>query len=448
MGAVYFIAAKVAGIFIFIFDLLNKVQAESKGSAAKKRIITAAKVVGLFLVTGLPVSLIVLLLLQASNETFYQWTHNLLNFDNLWSHFWLRVLFVLFMTPYLITEMYFAKEIHKSRNELMTKNIVASKELRKYWVAATVMTLVLLNIFYLVFVFAETKYDFSNVRELLFKKGYDSYSQLAVTRFWELIIVSFINLSIIYFVVKPARATKKLAKWLNTALLANGGLLLINTLFLIYSANQRISLYEQGYGLTNKRFLAHTFLPVLVCITFLVFSGLIWKRYNNKIRVALSLIALFIGTYVMLPTEYIINKINYDRANTGKIVVYDPIYTIDNRYPYLYSSMESDQNAKSFYQDLPENDIESFDGLFIANELLKTDKLTDVQRGVISYKINQFLSTYNNACDQLSWREFNFSKWLLLRTLKPQTTDFRGPLSVLPPCLTTGTSSGSVPSSR
>lgn len=271
----------------------------------------------------------------------------------------------------------------------------------QYVVLVTGITIFLLNIFYILFVVAELRYDISDIQSLLEKKGFDTYSEFAVSRFWELIWVAILNLGIIYTVAKPFKKAKFVSKYISLAFLVNGGFLFLNTLFLMYSAHKRLSLYEEGYGFTNQRLLAHLFVFVLTIISCLLFSTLKIKKQSMLMRLSFGIVILYFSLYIMLPTDYITNKLNYVKLKNGDLIVYDPLYNTRNEY-YVNNVVSS-------------NKINSDDGLFIAIDLL-TDvnaKLSPIEQERLMMSLGDFLKQHEID----SWRETNISRILLTRKI-------------------------------
>jgi hypothetical protein len=401
LAGLYAFAAKISGLFLFIGEW-NSLQSEtSKDSVFARYLKIGLKIFLLFLVTGFPVILLAVGLLKSTNTSFAGWVETLFSFSFGIENTFPRLVFILFVTPYLITEIYFLKELRKYAPEIRSKKIEYSVQNQKYLMVVALITIFLLNVFYLLFVVAELRYDFSNVRDLISQKGFNSYSQLAVSRFWELVIVGILNLSIIYTIAKPFKKIVSVSKSASRVFLVNSGFLLVNTLFLMYSAHKRLTLYEEGYGFTNKRLLAHLFVFVLAGISFLIFATLRAKKQSALFRYSFGIVILFFSIYIMLPTDYITNKLNYNRLKKGELVVYDPLYNVRSDF-YRNDVVET-------------NSIESDDGLFVGIDLLMDadSKLSSSEKASLKAHISQF--KYENR--DLPWREVNIPKLLLLRKI-------------------------------
>jgi hypothetical protein len=123
-------------------------------------------------------------------------------------------------------------------------------------IAATV--LVIVNLVYLLFLTIQFNYLFSD--DLY---GNLTYADYARRGFFELVIVSFINLTILLTCIKRVMTDtlfmKKFMQSLYSVLVIASGVLLI-------SAWQRLALYEETYGFTVARLLAHFFMLFLLVL--------------------------------------------------------------------------------------------------------------------------------------------------------------------------------------
>lgn len=174
--------------------------------------------------------------------------------------------------------------------------------------------LILLNIVYLLFVVVQFKYFFSETLQA----GY-TYAEFARRGFFELLFVTMLNLLIIStfvsFVDMGSKTMELLVRSLLTLLVFFSGVML-------YSAFIRLFMYEEAYGFTFARVLAHSFMIFLLVI--LVYSCIrIWME-------KLSLLRFYIISSIIFYT--LVNTVQLDRfvveqnlqryMETGKIDIY------------------------------------------------------------------------------------------------------------------------------
>ncbi|MEI7511584.1 MAG: DUF4153 domain-containing protein [Candidatus Peregrinibacteria bacterium] len=376
-GVSEFIEQKMAGIFGFWkYFIPASLETEPKNSFL--RTVTAfGPALGIFLITGLPLILIIFGLLSSANSNFADIVHDIFNFS--FRSFFHYLLVFLFLFLYLISELFFVIHAQKKSEELEQKGNPLSEESQKKWIHASLITILGLNIFYAVFVFAEMGYDLGNVADLVEKKGYDSYSELAVNRFWELIIVCVLNLSFLFFLIQPFK-DRQYSLFFSRLLSANIVFLFLSTVFLIFSSFQRLNLYINAYGFTDSRFLGYSFLPFLLIITVLSFSSLFVQNYHKYFQMAFGVFIFFCALFIAIPTDSLTNAINYQRAQSGEITVYDSLYALQGSddkfliYPTLLKSSRVSESEKLQLQaHLPaftkENDWREFHWVYsrIAN---------------------------------------------------------------------------------
>ncbi|TGA99444.1 DUF4173 domain-containing protein [Sporolactobacillus shoreae] len=181
-------------------------------------------------------------------------------------------------------------------------------------IASTVLSIV--NVIYVLFTFIQFSYLFGGFSLAL--PGNFTYSEYARRGFFELVVVTLINFSIllllIYFTKKGGIAGIRTIQCLES-------LLVICTLVILLSAFVRMYLYEQMYGYTYLRVLTHAFMIFLFVLFILTFSR-IWKEDIKLYRLYLltAITAFVIINYANI--DVLITKFNIERYDrTGKIDV-------------------------------------------------------------------------------------------------------------------------------
>lgn len=412
----YYIFSKTVDFFKYIGSFY-KVSSESgvkgKLSQAKFRRISIISV--LFLVIGFPILFVVVPLLGSANDIFAGWVSSLFSVDvglDIWI---VRLVVIGFFLPYFVSEYIFAKLLQNNEEKIEKVEVSSGEELSKSFGFAMLCLTFVLNLFYVLFVVAELKYDFGSLRDLVASKNLDSFSQLAVGRFWELIFITLINIFIIYF------GRKHFANLINNAfanifLKVNVALLLANTIFLMFSAYQRLNLYISTYGFTYKRFEALTFLPVILVIAILMFATVFTLKYRTLYAGSIGLFLIYFGFMTMIPSTLIINEMNYSLYKDGKIEVVDPIYSVPVKGFEYFGYYGYDGYGKGDKESILPNDIVDFDGLVVAKRYLDSNisYLTTKQQEVMKDKIADFIQ-YSK--DKSNWREFNLMKEYLKNQL-------------------------------
>ncbi|MFW5720565.1 MAG: DUF4153 domain-containing protein [Candidatus Dojkabacteria bacterium] len=411
IGTMFYLVGKLAGFFDFIPKLMNQAQsaraARHTSKSSMKKLYPVLKLTGLFLVIGFPVILIAVLLLRSANTEYAGLIDSIFLFDFSLRTTIARIFIAGFLFLFLLTEVLAFKSVFDYADKISGQDIKASRELKKYVFFVLILTICILNIFLIPFVYFELVYDFSQPRELLELRDLDSFSQLAVSRFWELILVAIINAGLIYYIASPYKSYKKGNQAVRIFFYINAGILLLSTLFLIFSAHQRLWLYESTYGFTNKRFLAHTFLPLLGILVAMVFSGLLVRKHNKLFYVAFGITTLFFAIQTALPNDYLVNKINYELAQRDAIEVYDPTYTIplNGESSELFSS----RTGHAKYQ----NDVYSADGILVAVEVLNDEsmELSTEERELLEAWVKTYLAKIDEK--EYYWREYNIMRQLI-----------------------------------
>lgn len=225
-----------------------------------------------------------------------------------------------FRTEYVIricTALVYALGFFGFMKALLQRTIPKKEEAFKAISADGIVTLtvlILLNVVYVLFVAVQFKYFFSGTLE----DGY-TYAEYARRGFFELLFVTLINLSVTTGVISFTKAIhgalKKGIRLALTILVLASGVLLV-------SAFMRLTMYEDAYGFTFTRVLAHSFMLFLMVILA-----------YTLIKIWLEKLSLFHFYFIASLIYYVgINTVNLDRMvveqnlaryeNTGKIDIH------------------------------------------------------------------------------------------------------------------------------
>ncbi|MGJ7909712.1 DUF4153 domain-containing protein [Neobacillus sp. LXY-1] len=130
----------------------------------------------------------------------------------------------------------------------------------------TITVLIIMNVVYVLFTVVQFKYFFGGSLDQDF-----TYAEYARKGFFELLFVTIINLSITVMVLWLGKQEDGFLKRLTQTLLT---LIVVSSAVMLCSAFIRLSLYEDAYGYTLTRVLAHS---------FMIFLGLIFMYTLVKI---------------------------------------------------------------------------------------------------------------------------------------------------------------------
>ncbi|MDQ0271277.1 DUF4153 domain-containing protein [Cytobacillus purgationiresistens] len=179
----------------------------------------------------------------------------------------------------------------------------------------TLTVLFLLNSVYIVFVAVQFQYFFSDTLAQSF-----TYAEYARRGFFELLLVTMINLSVITAVIQFTRVIQGTMKLLIRLTLS---LLVALSAVLLLSAFDRMMMYEEAYG--------YTFTRVLV-LSFMIFLFVIFAY--TLVRIWLERLSLFHFYFIAALIYYVgINIVNLDKIVVEKnIARYEEKEKIDVNY--------------------------------------------------------------------------------------------------------------------
>lgn len=217
----------------------------------------------------------------------------------------------------------------------------------------TLTILVLLDLVYLLFVVVQFKYFFSGTLE-----GDFTYAEYARRGFFELLFATLINLSVttavIQFTKNVQGALKKVISTALTILVLSSGVLLI-------SAFMRLTMYENAYGFTITRVLAHSFMIFLM----IIFAYTLLKIWLEKLSLFhfyfIASLIYYVGMNVVNLNKIVVDQ-NINRfEQTGKIDVHYlnslsatgvigliDLYEIDPHVPELEEVLKQRKEDRSF----------------------------------------------------------------------------------------------------
>ena len=313
-----------------------------------------------------PIIIIVLVLLSSADMIFDKLFSN--TFDKIFNIFdsdligkiilFIVIFFLIGVTLLYIVKKYPKKEEIKNQKEFIDKSTIK-------------MLITVLNIIYLIF-------DFIQIKSLIFHYGLSNinYAEYARQGFFELMIVSLINISVLLF-SKNNKYNKKEHKYINIMSI----FMVIFTFIIIISSFLRMNLYEQAYGYTTLRLLVY--ISLITEIILLVPTILyIFKENFNVLKYYLIII---------LSVYTIINFINIDYIIARRNV---------NRY---YDGKEFDISYLENYHT---------DNLKILNELYNDcDSETKIS-------LNTYFNNLEDYNSNMKWQEFNISKYKNMKLIK------------------------------
>ncbi|WP_041580484.1 DUF4153 domain-containing protein [Bacillus sp. 1NLA3E] len=280
-----------------------------QGLNEDKYIIWKKILIGLFI--SIPVFLVVLPLLMSADTQFERMMGDIPQlFQIIDVESFIRVIVVLIYTLAFFGLMQVL--LKKQIKAIMNKDNSTSFKMDAI---ISITVLVLMNAVYLLFTIVQFKYFFSGSLQ-----GDLTYAEYARKGFFELLFVTLINLSItvlvLNFVDRNVRRTKRLTQILLTVLVLSSAVMLS-------SAFMRLSMYEDAYGFTFIRVMAHSFMIFLVVIyVYTLFK--IWIEKLSLFHFYFISALLYYAAMNMLDVEKMVVTNNIDRyEQTGKI---DPYY--------------------------------------------------------------------------------------------------------------------------
>ncbi|QRG66839.1 DUF4173 domain-containing protein [Brevibacillus choshinensis] len=181
-------------------------------------------------------------------------------------------------------------------------------------ILVTILTII--NVVYVAFTVIQISYLFGGAEAVL--PDNMTYAEYAKKGFNELVTVTIINfILLVSFMHLVSRAQRVIYKIVQALL----SLLTVCTSFMLVSAYYRLSLYEEAYGYTHTRLLAHAFM-IFLFILFVIAFLKIWRNNFSLLKVygVAGIAAYVLLNYINV--DAVIAKKNIQRyEETGRIDV-------------------------------------------------------------------------------------------------------------------------------
>lgn len=296
------------------------------------------------LIISIPFLLIIILLLSSADMIFSQMVAVIPGeigkfFDiNIISDFIIQLVIILIIGSYSWSYLYSMSKGDKNNNNVGTAD---AKEKKGIDSVILITVLIMTNIVYAVFCFVQFSYLFGGGISAL--PNNLTYSEYARQGFFQLILVSIINLSLILGIVHSTRNDNKIfLNIIKTLLMLIGAA----TFIMLYSSFFRMRLYEQNYGYTYLRIFVYFFLTVEA----IMLIGTCYYIFKNNFNILKMYIITVIVCYTILNyinVDKMIAKNNIDKfMNTGNFDVGYLTYLSYDSYPEMARVIEANVPQK------------------------------------------------------------------------------------------------------
>lgn len=335
----------------FLMDLLYGIFARPLGNCLKPFSLIAINLkkranLGRYSVTGkvllgliltIPLLLVIVPLLASADDVFRSFIEQIPNlFKNInIGQFIPRLLIVTIVTCLVFSYLWSLLPSKSTSIPMIFKIKIQSPGAFLDPITVTTL-LVLIDALYVFFIAIQFSYLFGSLTDSLPHNL--TYAQYARKGFFELVVVTLINLVILIgnlnYVNASEKKVAKAVKVLNTTLV-------ISTFIMLLSAHFRMSLYEEAFGFTYLRILTHVFMGYL----FVLFTLSLAKIWRQSVPLLKSFIVVSLITYTLLNyinIDQLIAKNNIERYNQGNPIDISYLTTLSyDAVPELVDFMNS-----------------------------------------------------------------------------------------------------------
>lgn len=233
------------------------------------------------------------------------------------------------------------------------------------WVNQTALNsfLVMLNILFAVFVAFQAAYFFGG--EMLVKAQGLTYSEYAVSGFFELLFASGLVFGITWFIYRATNMKNKFTGILSISLICFTGVI-------ITSAMSRLWLYVDAYGLTLSRFWAAYCIILIGLVLLTVAIGIIIKYEYSKLAKLVFLGSVILTSVILVfNTEAFIASYNIQRYERDNSLGLDTRYLVYNLSADALTPMAEFWRVEKWNDEIiwDVNSMQGFNDKISSNEL-------------------------------------------------------------------------------
>lgn len=331
-GVFYRCMAHVIKPFRIAGVLLRRNQAENTRKSAGVKILTG-------LLISFPLLLVLLALLSSADMVFGTLIEKLpdifgdLNFEELFGK--VIVALIIFVTSF--SYLWSLGHGEKPADSQMKGLEAAPSLLKRRWDTVVIITLTAaVDVLYVVFVAIQFAYLFGKFG---LPEGF-TYAEYARSGFFELILVTLLNISLLActltFTQKGSLAADNCLKVLNTIMIGC-------TFIMLFSAQYRMSLYEEAYGYTFLRIMTQAFM-VFLLVLFIITLARVWAERLPLLKpyIAVAIIAFTVVNYINV--DKMIVKKNIERYYSTNVIDIGYFRTLSNDIVGELKKLAGDKN--------------------------------------------------------------------------------------------------------
>lgn len=204
-----------------------------------------------------------------------------------------------------------------------------------------------INLLFATFVVVQFTYFFGGEQNITLERGF-TYAQYARRGFFELVIVSAMTLGLMLWlnvaVERPSRAIALIFRGLCIGIIAFISVML-------FSASERMGLYEQVYGFTHLRIYTHVFIAWLGALYIVFLMTLFWEK-RRIFTIGLTLCAIgYLATLNLMNVDFIIAEKNIERYRAGYELDVSYFYALsEDAVPVVLNFYRTETNAQLRYR--------------------------------------------------------------------------------------------------